>query len=90
MLTVLLLFCIIRIISADYIIIILSTDDLAILLTDHNFGEGTGPIWLDDLMCEGDEPSLFDCDGNLGNHDCTHDEDVGVRCVRVGKKYNYE
>ena len=63
----------------------MSADDLAVFLIDHRFGEGTGPIWLDDLVCEGIELSLLDCEGNLNNHDCTHDEDVGIRCVR-GKK----
>jgi deleted-in-malignant-brain-tumors protein 1 len=42
---------------------------------------GTGPIWLDDMQCRGNETSLFDCPANeLGFHDCGHDEDAGVRC----------
>ena len=51
----------------------------------NSFGNGfeTVPIWLDDLMCSGNEQSLFHCDGNLDNHDCTaHEKDIGIRCVR--------
>ena len=47
------------------------------------------PIWLDNLVCNGDEAGLMDCarapqpEGtDLGQHNCSlrHLEDVGVRC----------
>ena len=44
---------------------------------------GTGPIWLDNMMCDGSELSLFNCTANqLGIHNCGHTEDAGVECCK--------
>uniref|UniRef100_A0A8C7X4N0 Neurotrypsin n=1 Tax=Oryzias sinensis TaxID=183150 RepID=A0A8C7X4N0_9TELE len=45
------------------------------------FGEGTGPIHMDNVNCIGDERSIADCSKQMpGTHNCRHSEDAGVIC----------
>lgn len=38
-------------------------------------------IWLDDVVCRGEETDIDDCQHNpWGISNCSHDEDVGIRC----------
>ena len=53
-----------------------------IAVVSAGFGQGSGPILLDDLSCNGSEPMLFRC-GHLGmnvTRSCNHVEDAGVKC----------
>lgn len=49
-------------------------------------GQGTGPIWMDNVNCAGADTRLADCvfgqhfDRTWGDHNCLHSEDVGLRC----------
>ncbi|KAI4901970.1 hypothetical protein NFI96_006072 [Prochilodus magdalenae] len=49
------------------------------------FGQGSGPIFLDDVGCSGSESSITSCShGGFGTHNCNHGEDAGVTCVGSG------
>ena len=58
-----------------------------------HFGQGSGPIWLDNVGCRGHESRLIDCPRHsegqdIGSHNCTHEEDVGIRCLLVAPECN--
>ena len=48
------------------------------------YGEGTGPILLDNLQCLGTESDLLTCVHNgIGEHDCDHSEDASAECLGI-------
>ena len=46
-----------------------------------SFGQGVGPIFLDQLACRGDEQHVLDCNSFLGVQMCDHTQDAGIRCI---------
>ena len=44
-----------------------------------HFGQGSGPIVMDNVDCTGNEQSLIDCT-HTTDHNCHHFEDAGVVC----------
>ncbi|XP_027529603.1 scavenger receptor cysteine-rich domain-containing group B protein-like, partial [Neopelma chrysocephalum] len=55
---------------------------LRALAPGARYGEGEGPIWLDEVKCAGHEGHLGQCRARpWGLHNCGHGEDVGVECT---------
>lgn len=49
------------------------------------YGQGPGPIWIDQINCPNNAQSVLDCSpksSNWGVHDCSKREDAGVDCLR--------
>ena len=58
------------------------------------YGQGTGPIHLDNLYCNSSESRLVDCRHNgISVHNCAHNEDAGLRCqgmyIHMCQKYSH-
>ena len=55
----------------------------SIPLLNAAFGEGVGPIFIDNLGCGGNEMMISDCNviGVIGLAQCDHSNDAGVECV---------
>jgi hypothetical protein len=53
-------------------------------MTEAHFGEGRGPIWLDEVDCQGNEAHIINCQAeDWGSTNCDHSEDAGVICSDV-------
>ena len=46
------------------------------------YGQGSGQIWLDNLLCVGTEVTIGNCTHNgWGSHNCAHFEDASANCT---------
>ena len=52
----------------------------AAAFTSAYFGQGTGPIQLDNVRCSGSETTLLQCSHGTIGRNCDHSNDAGLRC----------
>ena len=52
---------------------------VVVAFSNAYFGQGIGPILLDNVHCNGNESTLLDCN-HLNQSNCAHSSDAGVRC----------
>ena len=67
----------------DLDIKLLPTYQGAIAYSNALYGSGSGPVWLDYLLCNGSEANLLNCaHGGIGitSSSCDHFDDAGVQC----------
>ena len=68
----------------------LSHDTDALAAIRALYGQGEGPVLLNDVGCEGDEVSLLACSAQeLGMNNCNHGEDAGVLCPGMTVEHVY-
>nr|XP_034326687.1 deleted in malignant brain tumors 1 protein isoform X1 [Crassostrea gigas]XP_034326688.1 deleted in malignant brain tumors 1 protein isoform X1 [Crassostrea gigas] len=59
-------------------------------LAHYGPGDSGQPIYLDEVVCDGDEKSLLECNSNTwGTHNCNHQEDASVSCYNVTARLNH-
>lgn len=64
-----------------------STSD-AMAFTDAAFGQGAGPIYLDNVQCSGLEDNLSSCPADSASS-CGHSDDAGVECTSTCEIMQY-
>ena len=64
-----------------YVLITNTTSLLGVqAFASAHFGQGTGPILLDNVACSGSQSTLLQCSYGTTTSDDTHSEDAGARC----------
>ena len=52
------------------------------VLPISEFSQGSGPIFLDEVACNGDEEQLSECRTSApGLYTCSHNQDAAIRCI---------
>ena len=66
--------------ASNFLIYVLDAE--ALEPTDFVYNKVSGNILLDEVNCTGEESQLLECGHNgIGDHDCSHYQDAGVRCT---------
>ena len=61
----------------------------ATAISNAFYGQGSGPIHLDDVACSGSETNILQCTYDSVTSDCGHSEDAGVQCAIDSKLDGY-
>ena len=59
------------------------------VLNSAFYGSSSGPIFLDNVQCDGTEDRLVNCSHQREISDCTHNDDAGIRCLGMYCTANY-
>ena len=52
--------------------------------SNGHFGNGSGPIFLDDVQCTSSASKLLECPSRpILSHNCLHSDDAGVGCEGI-------
>ncbi|XP_065120332.2 scavenger receptor cysteine-rich domain-containing protein DMBT1-like [Paramisgurnus dabryanus] len=52
--------------------------------TGAYFGQGSGPVWMENVKCSGNESTITSCPSKaFGTSTCSHGQDAGVICNNV-------
>ena len=74
--------------SAKCMLLKLSFISDAQAVSNARFGQGTGPMLLDNVGCSGRETSIKNCKKGFDAGEDSHVEDAGVICVKQGRFEN--
>lgn len=58
---------------------------VAVYSRNAKFGNSTGPIWLKEILCFGNEVDILHCLSDPDTQNCDHSLDIGVICAIGGK-----
>lgn len=58
---------------------------VAVHSVNSKFGNATGPIWLREIFCFGNEVDILHCLSDPDTQNCDHSLDIGVICALGGK-----
>ncbi|XP_038046677.1 deleted in malignant brain tumors 1 protein-like [Patiria miniata] len=74
--------------NADVVCRMLGYPSASNAWSSAHFGQGSGPIMLDNVNCQGYESSIAECNhAGWFSHNCGHNEDAGVTCNSDGQPW---